>query len=48
MEPDWEDSGIEEGDVVVVGNRPEVQCALVERGVELLILSNGPRRATTC
>ena len=41
MEPDWEDSGIDEGDVVVVGNRPDVQCGLVAKGVALLILSNG-------
>ncbi len=33
-------SGATEGDVVVVGNRPEVQRLAIERGAQLLVLSN--------
>ncbi len=33
-------SGIAAGDVVVIGNRPEAQRAVIERGVSLLVVSN--------
>jgi manganese-dependent inorganic pyrophosphatase len=36
---------VEEGDVVVVGDRPEAQRRVLERGVALLVLSNGGRPA---
>ena len=41
MGADWEGSGIEEGDVVVVGNREDAQKRVVEAGIALLVLSNG-------
>jgi manganese-dependent inorganic pyrophosphatase len=34
-------SGAEEGDVVVVGNRSDAQRLAIERGAQLLVLSNG-------
>jgi manganese-dependent inorganic pyrophosphatase len=37
------DSGISEGDVVVVGNREEAQLLAIELGAALLVLSNGRR-----
>ncbi|MBI5103518.1 MAG: putative manganese-dependent inorganic diphosphatase [Solirubrobacterales bacterium] len=37
----WADSGIREGDVVVVGNREDAQRRAIEAGVDLLVLSNG-------
>jgi manganese-dependent inorganic pyrophosphatase len=43
MDSDWEGSGIDEGDVVVVGNREDAQRRAIERGVDLLVLSNGVR-----
>jgi manganese-dependent inorganic pyrophosphatase len=36
-------SGIADGDVVVIGNRPEAHRMVIERGVSLLVLSNGAR-----
>jgi manganese-dependent inorganic pyrophosphatase len=36
-------SGISEGDVVVIGNRPEAHRMVIERGVSLLVLSNGAK-----
>jgi manganese-dependent inorganic pyrophosphatase len=35
------DSGISDGDVVVVGNRPEAQLRVIELGAALVVLSNG-------
>ncbi len=40
---EWEPSGIHAGDVVVVGNRDDVQRRLVDLGVGLLVLSNETR-----
>jgi manganese-dependent inorganic pyrophosphatase len=34
-------SGISDGDVVVVGNRPEAQLQVIELGAALVVLSNG-------
>jgi manganese-dependent inorganic pyrophosphatase len=34
-------TGISDGDVVVVGNRPDVQAMAIDRGAQLLVLSNG-------
>ncbi|MGA9857431.1 MAG: putative manganese-dependent inorganic diphosphatase [Solirubrobacteraceae bacterium] len=34
------DSGISEGDIVVVGNRPEAQLRVIELGAALVIISN--------
>ncbi|WP_249009990.1 putative manganese-dependent inorganic diphosphatase [Conexibacter sp. DBS9H8] len=36
-------TGITEGDVVVIGNRPDAQRMIIERGIALLVLSNGSR-----
>jgi manganese-dependent inorganic pyrophosphatase len=36
-------SGISSGDVVVIGNRPEAHRMVIERGISLLVLSNGAR-----
>ncbi len=36
-------SGIAEGDVVVVGNRADAQRFVIEKGIALLVLSNGTR-----
>src|SRR4051794_13726105 len=41
MEQGWSDSGIAEGDVVVIGNRDEEQRRAIETGVGLLVTSNG-------
>jgi manganese-dependent inorganic pyrophosphatase len=41
MASDWAQSGISAGDVVVVGNRDEAQRMAIERGVALLLISNG-------
>lgn len=41
MDVGWPGSGIRAGDVVVVGNRADAQRAAIERGVALLIASNG-------
>jgi manganese-dependent inorganic pyrophosphatase len=41
MDASWEDTGISDGDIVVVGNREDVQRRLIEIGVALMILSNG-------
>ena len=43
MDADWEGSGIEAGDVVVVGNREDAQRSVIEAGVALLVLSNGTK-----
>jgi manganese-dependent inorganic pyrophosphatase len=40
---DWDASVIHGGDVVVVGDRPDVQRSMIERGVALLVLSNEDR-----
>jgi manganese-dependent inorganic pyrophosphatase len=47
MDAGWAQSGMSAGDVVVVGNREDAQCLAVERGVSLLLISNGqePGRA---
>jgi manganese-dependent inorganic pyrophosphatase len=41
MAADWAQSGIRSGDVVVVGNREDAQRLAIERGVALLLVSNG-------
>jgi manganese-dependent inorganic pyrophosphatase len=41
MDAGWAQSGIRAGDVVVVGNREEAQRLAIERGVALLLISNG-------
>ena len=38
-------TGISDGDVVVVGNRPDAQRLAIELGVDLLVVSNGDRPA---
>lgn len=43
MDSDWEGSGIEEGDVVVTGNREDAHRRVVEAGIALLVLSNGAK-----
>jgi manganese-dependent inorganic pyrophosphatase len=40
MDPDT-DSGISEGDIVVVGNRPDALMRVIELGASLVVLSNG-------
>jgi manganese-dependent inorganic pyrophosphatase len=40
MGADWEGTGIQEGDVVVVGNREDAQRRVIEAGIALLVLSN--------
>ena len=40
MSTDWDATGISEGDVVVVGDREDAQRLAIERGVDLLVLSN--------
>jgi manganese-dependent inorganic pyrophosphatase len=41
MDANWAASGIREGDVVVVGNRDDAQRLAIDRGVALLLISNG-------
>jgi manganese-dependent inorganic pyrophosphatase len=41
MEVDFPESGIGEGDVVVIGNREDAQRRMIERGVALMLVSNG-------
>jgi manganese-dependent inorganic pyrophosphatase len=41
MAADFAESGIREGDVVVIGNREDAQRRMIERGVALLLISNG-------
>jgi len=41
MEVDFPESGIGEGDVVVLGNREDAQRRMIERGVALMLVSNG-------
>jgi manganese-dependent inorganic pyrophosphatase len=41
MDTNWAQSGIREGDVVVIGNRDDAQRQAIERGVALLLVSNG-------
>ncbi|HET9074280.1 MAG TPA: putative manganese-dependent inorganic diphosphatase [Solirubrobacteraceae bacterium] len=36
-------TGITAGDVVVIGNRPEAMAMVIERGISLLVISNGAR-----
>ena len=36
-------TGITAGDVVVIGNRPEAMAMVIERGISLLVVSNGAR-----
>lgn len=43
MDAEWEDSGIGEGDAVVVGNREDAQRRAIEIGVDLLVVSNATR-----
>ena len=38
------DSGISEGDVVVVGNRTDAQRRVIELGAALVVISNGAGR----
>src|SRR3954454_11835058 len=40
MDDSWPESGISEGDVVVIGNRDAAQRRAIEVGVELLVASN--------
>ncbi|MDX6701963.1 MAG: manganese-dependent inorganic pyrophosphatase [Baekduia sp.] len=40
MAADFAESGIREGDVVVIGNRENAQRRMIERGVALLLISN--------
>ena len=48
MNADREESGMDDGDIVVVGDRQDAQLKAIERGVSLLVLSNGtvPTEAT--
>lgn len=41
MATDFPESGIGEGDVVVIGNREDAQLRMIERGVALMLVSNG-------
>jgi manganese-dependent inorganic pyrophosphatase len=41
MATDFPESGIGAGDVVVLGNREDAQLKMIERGVALLVVSNG-------
>jgi manganese-dependent inorganic pyrophosphatase len=41
MDAGWAESGMREGDVVVVGNRDDAQRLALDRGVALLLISNG-------
>ncbi|HWI71363.1 MAG TPA: DHHA2 domain-containing protein, partial [Baekduia sp.] len=41
MAADFAESGIGEGDVVILGNREDAQRRMIERGVALLLISNG-------
>jgi manganese-dependent inorganic pyrophosphatase len=41
MATDFPESGIGEGDVVVIGNREDAQRRMIERGVALMLVSNG-------
>jgi manganese-dependent inorganic pyrophosphatase len=41
MATDFPESGIAAGDVVVIGNREDAQRRMIERGVALMLVSNG-------
>jgi manganese-dependent inorganic pyrophosphatase len=41
MATDFAESGISAGDVVVIGNREDAQRRMIERGVALMLVSNG-------
>ncbi|HWI72226.1 MAG TPA: DRTGG domain-containing protein, partial [Baekduia sp.] len=41
MAADFAESGIGEGDAVIIGNREEAQRRMIERGVALMLISNG-------
>jgi manganese-dependent inorganic pyrophosphatase len=41
MAADFAESGIGEGDVVILGNREDAQRRMIERGVALMLVSNG-------
>jgi manganese-dependent inorganic pyrophosphatase len=41
MAADFAESGIGEGDVVILGNREEAQRRMIERGTALMLISNG-------
>jgi manganese-dependent inorganic pyrophosphatase len=43
MDVEWDASGVDEHDVVVVGNRDDAQRKAIEAGADLLIVSNGAR-----
>ena len=43
MDERWEDTGIDRGDIVVVGNRDDAQRRVIELGVALMVVSNGSR-----
>ncbi|HEY6758384.1 MAG TPA: putative manganese-dependent inorganic diphosphatase [Baekduia sp.] len=41
MATDFTESGIAAGDVVIIGNREDAQRRMIERGVALMLISNG-------
>jgi manganese-dependent inorganic pyrophosphatase len=41
MAADFTESGISAGDVVIIGNREDAQRRMIERGVALMLVSNG-------
>ncbi|WCB92941.1 Cobalt-dependent inorganic pyrophosphatase [Baekduia alba] len=41
MATDFLESGIGEGDAVIIGNREDAQARMIERGVALMLISNG-------
>lgn len=41
MATDFPESGIGEGDAVIIGNREDAQRRMIERGVALMLISNG-------
>jgi len=43
MDVEWDASGVDEHDVVVVGNRDDAQRKAIAAGADLLIISNGAR-----
>jgi manganese-dependent inorganic pyrophosphatase len=40
MATDFPESGIGHGDAVIIGNREDAQCRMIERGVALMLISN--------
>src|SRR4051794_13851702 len=41
MATDFPESGISDGDAVIIGNREDAQRRMIERGVALMLISNG-------